>query len=106
MSWGTSLQNILIVIAVLCVAAIASMAIPISISGIGVRDTIIMIFLELLFTSNNLTKNTISAAAINLSILQTFMNVLLPGLLGGLLILLTSKTFKLRKELEEKPTLH
>ena len=101
-----SLQNILIVIAVLCVAAIASMAIPISISGIGVRDSIIMIFLELLFTSNNLTKNTISAAAINLSILQTFMNVLLPGLLGGLLILLTSKTYKWRKELEEKPTLH
>ena len=98
-----TVQGPLIVIAVLSVAAIAAMALPISISGIGVRDIIIMFFLELLLVSDNLTTEVINVAAINLSILQTFMNVLLPGLIGGLLIIITNKTIKLPKKIKRKP---
>ena len=72
--------DIFVVIAVLCIAAIVAMSIPISISGIGIRDTIIM---TLLFLILNIAK----ADAINLSIIQTFLNVLIPGLIGGLLTL-------------------
>lgn len=73
-------QNInpLVIIAVLCIAAIVALSIPISISGIGVRDTIIMTLLALILGIAN-------ADAINLSIIQTFLNVLIPGFIGGLL---------------------
>jgi len=70
--------DIFVVIVVLCIAAIVAMSIPISISGIGIRDTIIM---TLLFLILNIAK----ADAINLSIIQTFLNVLIPGFIGGLL---------------------
>ena len=89
-----SVQNPLIVIAVLCVAAIAAMAIPISISGIGVRDTVIMVLLVLLIASNNMTSELINVASINLSILQTFFNVLVPGIVGGIMIILSTKRNK------------
>lgn len=94
-----SVQNPLIVIAVLCVAAIVAMAIPISISGIGIRDTVIMVLLELLIVSNNMTAEIINIASINLSILQTFFNVLIPGIVGGLLIILSTKTIKWQRRL-------
>jgi len=97
-----SVQNPIIVIAVLCVAAIAAMAIPISISGIGVRDIVIMLLLELLIVSNGLTSELINIASINLSILQTFMNVLVPGIIGGVLIILSSKSLKWQRKIRKK----
>ncbi|MHA1122406.1 MAG: lysylphosphatidylglycerol synthase transmembrane domain-containing protein [Candidatus Heimdallarchaeota archaeon] len=77
-----NVQNIdpLVIIAVLCIAAIVAMTIPISISGIGIRDTIIMTMLGLIL-------GVVNADAINLSIIQTFLNVLIPGFIGGLLTL-------------------
>ncbi|MBK5113735.1 MAG: flippase-like domain-containing protein [Candidatus Heimdallarchaeota archaeon] len=75
-----NVQNIspFVIIAVLCLAAIVAMSIPISISGIGIRDTIVMTLLGLILGIMN-------ADAINLSLIQTFLNVLIPGLIGGLL---------------------
>jgi hypothetical protein len=67
-----------VIIAVLCLAAIVAMSIPISISGIGIRDLIIMSMLWLILGIAN-------ADAINLSLVQTFLNVLIPGFIGGLL---------------------
>jgi len=97
-----SVQNPIIVIAVLCVAAIAAMAIPISISGIGVRDAVIMLLLDLLIVRNSMSSDLISVASINLSILQTFMNVLLPGIIGGLLIILSSKSLEWQRKMRKK----
>ncbi len=74
--------NPFVIIAVLCLAAIVAMAIPISISGIGIRDTIIMTLLWLIL-------GIINADAINLSIIQTFLNVLIPGFIGGFLTMRT-----------------
>jgi len=73
-------QNInpLVIIAVLCLAAIVALSIPISIGGIGIRDTVIMTLLFLIL-------GIVNADAINLSIIQTFLNVLIPGFIGGLL---------------------
>ncbi len=96
-----SVQNPLIVIAVLCVAAITAMVIPISISGIGIRDTVIMILLGFLIVNNTLIPN-ISVASINLSILQTFFNVLIPGIVGGLLIISLQRQSNGREKIEKK----
>lgn len=97
-----SVQNPLIVIAVLCVAAITAMVIPISISGIGIRDTVIMVLLGFLIVNNTLIPNLISVASINLSILQTFFNVLIPGIVGGLLIILLQRQSNGREKIEKK----
>jgi len=70
--------NPLVIIAVLCLAAIVALSIPISIGGIGIRDTVIMTLLAIIL-------GIVNADAINLSIIQTFLNVLIPGLIGGLL---------------------
>ncbi len=97
-----SVQNPLIVIAVLCVAAISAMAIPISISGIGVRDMVIRVLLGLLIVNNNMTTDSFNAASINLSILQTFFNVLIPGIIGGILVILSTKTIKWKWQRKER----
>jgi uncharacterized protein (TIRG00374 family) len=76
--------NPFVIIAVLCLAAIVAMSIPISISGIGIRDTIIMSMLWLIL-------GIVNADAINLSVIQTFLNVLIPGIIGGLLVLRSGK---------------
>ncbi|MBN1329368.1 MAG: flippase-like domain-containing protein [Candidatus Heimdallarchaeota archaeon] len=83
-AFGITKMNPLIVVMTLSVAAIIAMTIPISISGVGIRDTIIVAFLGLLLALD-------SAIPLSLSIIQTFLNVLLPGLLGGLLILLMNQ---------------
>ncbi|NPE08160.1 MAG: flippase-like domain-containing protein [Asgard group archaeon] len=83
-----------VVIAVLCLAAIVAMSIPISISGIGIRDTIIMSMLWLILGIAN-------AEALNLSIIQTFLNVLIPGLIGGFLTLRRGD----RKDQPKSPTI-
>jgi len=83
----TLIINPLMVIMTLCVAAIVALTIPISISGIGIRDTIIVIFLAFLADVNN-------ATSLSLSITQTFLNVLIPGIIGGLLIFFLMKRQK------------
>lgn len=77
----------------LCFSAIAAMAIPISISGIGIRDAIMVFLLNgFLGISQNIT--------LSLSIFQTFLNVLLPGLIGGIIILVINNKFINKKEQE------
>ncbi|HUU79466.1 MAG TPA: lysylphosphatidylglycerol synthase transmembrane domain-containing protein [candidate division Zixibacteria bacterium] len=76
----SSLIIIITIMAVLSIAAISSMAIPISLGGIGIRDTVIMgLFLIFL--------NIEKATSINLSIFQTFLNVLIPGIIGGIILI-------------------
>lgn len=88
--------NILIVLSVLCFGAIGAMALPISLGGVGVRDTIIMFLLELLLAISN-------AHALNLSVIQTFFNVIIPGVIGGLLAIPLSKQFDTEeKEMNEE----
>ncbi|MHA1220096.1 MAG: hypothetical protein ACTSQB_00005, partial [Candidatus Heimdallarchaeota archaeon] len=79
-----------IVIMTICVAAIVAMTVPITISGVGVRDSIIVAFLLLL----DEIERTIS---ISLSITQTFINVLLPGLIGGIVLLTITRIWNRKK---------
>lgn len=70
----------LIIISVLCIAAIVAIAIPTSISGIGVRDLVIVQLLNLILSVED-------ASSLSLSMSQTLMNVLIPGIIGALLII-------------------
>jgi hypothetical protein len=87
LAFGTNYYNVFIIAAVLCIAAVSAMALPISLGGIGVRDGIIMLLLGLLI-------GTTGPQALNLSILQTAFNVLLPGLIGSFLLLRQSRKEK------------
>ena len=81
----------IIVTAVLCIAAVVAMTFPFSISGVGIRDIVIASLLLL-------TLGTQGANAINLSIMQTILNVVLAGIIGGIIILTTNKTRKIEKK--------
>ena len=91
----TITQNIMLVIivimAILCIAAISAMAIPISLGGIGVRDSVIMGLLMIFINVGN-------AIAINLSIFQTFLNVLIPGILGSMLLIDVSRKLSIKEK--------
>ncbi|NHK32351.1 MAG: flippase-like domain-containing protein [Asgard group archaeon] len=80
-----------IIITTLCMAAVVALTIPTSISGIGIRDSVILYVLGILI-------GTSDAQALSLSIIQTFLNVLLPGLIGGILLFMYNK----RRELKPK----
>ncbi|NHJ48816.1 MAG: flippase-like domain-containing protein [Asgard group archaeon] len=67
------------VIVTLCIAAIVSLTIPTTIAGVGVRDFVIMYVLGFLMSLPN-------EFAISLSLIQTFINVLLPGIIGAILL--------------------
>jgi len=86
-AFGITGMSPLIVIMTLCVAAIVAMTVPISISGVGIRDSIIVLFLALLLGIED-------AISLSLSITQTFLNVLIPGIIGGLLIFFLMKRQK------------
>jgi uncharacterized protein (TIRG00374 family) len=88
---GYSTFEPFIVITTLCMAAVVALTIPTSISGIGIRDFVILYVLGILI-------GTSEAQALSLSIIQTFLNVLLPGLIGGILLFM----YKKRKELKPK----
>jgi len=77
--------NPMIVTAVLCIAAVVAMTVPFSLSGVGIRDVVITSLLLLILNIQN-------ANALNLSIMQTIMNVVLTGIIGGIIILTTNKT--------------
>jgi len=91
LAFETPNVNPIIVTAVLCIAAVVAMTIPFSISGIGIRDVVITSLLLLILNIQN-------ANALNLSIIQTILNVVLTGILGGIIILTTNKTKGLRKK--------
>jgi len=84
-AFGIDNANPLVVISVLCIAAIVATTIPTSIAGIGIRDFVIITLLYLILGIKE-------APAISLSMIQTFLNVIIPGLIGGLLTLRTKKT--------------
>jgi uncharacterized protein (TIRG00374 family) len=86
-SFGISFPNIGIIIAVLCTAAITAMALPISISGTGVREAVIILLLWLFLGIEE-------AFSLDLSIIQTTLNVLLPGLIGGIMVLVINRKEK------------
>ncbi|NHJ05846.1 MAG: UPF0104 family protein [Candidatus Heimdallarchaeota archaeon] len=96
----TILQNTLLAIigimAVLSIAAISAMAIPISLGGIGVRDSVILGLLMLFLNIGN-------ATSINLSIFQTFLNVLIPGIIGSILLISLSRKLPIKEE-KKTPT--
>ncbi len=75
----------IIVISVLCIAAVIAMTIPFSIAGVGIRDLVITSLLLLILSID-------SSYAVNLSIIQTILNVVLTGIIGGIIILFTNKT--------------
>ncbi|MGC9779363.1 MAG: flippase-like domain-containing protein [Candidatus Heimdallarchaeota archaeon] len=79
---GFRVENVnpLVIISVLCIAAIVATGIPTSIAGIGIRDFVIVTLLHLILGISD-------AHAISLSMIQTFLNVMIPGLIGGILIL-------------------
>jgi uncharacterized protein (TIRG00374 family) len=79
LAFGVANIDIYVVITTLCVAAIVAMTIPTSIAGYGIRDFVVITILgALMLTSKD--------KAISLSLIQTFMNVLLPGIIGALLL--------------------
>ncbi len=87
-----SIQLILTVTGIVTLAAIISL-VPISLSGIGIRDaTITVLVLYSLMISADI--------AFSASLLQTVINMLVPGLIGGL-ILLYSKRKERNRNSEE-----
>jgi len=90
-AFGTPNVNPIIIISVLCIAAVVAMTIPFSIGGVGIRDLVISSLLLLILSIN-------SSFALNLSIMQTILNVVLAGIIGGIIILTTNKTREKRKK--------
>jgi uncharacterized protein (TIRG00374 family) len=82
--------TILTITGIMAVAAIASL-IPISVSGIGIRDATITF---LMFISLGISYEV----AFGASILQTTLNMLIPALVGGLILLISRWRKKRIKE--------
>ncbi|MBD3189773.1 MAG: flippase-like domain-containing protein [Candidatus Heimdallarchaeota archaeon] len=79
--------KIYVVISVLCIAALTAFSIPISLSGIGVRDATTMSLLYLILGIE-------LDHALMLSIIQTFFNMIIPGFVGGLLSIPLTRKFE------------
>lgn len=90
-SFGNIVDDSFVIITAICFAAIVAMAIPISLSGVGVRDFVLVYLLSYIL-------GFAEAEIVSFSILQTFLNVFLPGLIGGILILLSSKILQWQKD--------
>ena len=88
-----SIQVILTVTGIMALAAIVSL-IPISISGIGIRDATITVLVFYSLAIN-------FEVAFGASIIQTAVNMLLPALIGGL-ILLIPRWKKKSKQIKDK----
>ena len=78
----------IIIVAVLSIAAIVALALPISIGGIGIRDAVIGLLLV------GITSMTSSEFSLNMSIIQTMLNMIIPAIIGGLLIFIMTKKNK------------
>ena len=88
-----SMQLIITVTGIVTLAAIISL-VPISLSGIGIRDaTITVLVLYSLMISADI--------AFSASLLQTVINMLVPGLIGGFIILYYKRKERKRKNEEE-----
>jgi len=81
-----NLQNTLTIIGIMSIAAIVSL-LPISLSGIGIRDFTItfLVYYSLLIQSEH---------AFSASVIQTVFNMLLPALVGGIFVLILKRKKK------------
>ncbi len=81
-----SFQNTLTIIGIMAIAAIVSL-LPISLSGIGIRDFTItfLVYYSLLIQSEY---------AFSASIIQTAFNMLIPALIGGIFVLIIRRKKK------------
>ena len=88
-----SIQLIITVTGIVTLAAIISL-VPISLSGIGIRDATItvLVLYSLMITAD---------IAFSASLLQTVINMLVPGLTGGLILLYSKRKERFKKH-EEK----
>ncbi|MHA1629455.1 MAG: lysylphosphatidylglycerol synthase transmembrane domain-containing protein [Candidatus Heimdallarchaeota archaeon] len=77
--------NPFFILATLAIAAVVAMTVPLSVSGVGIREYVIQTFLVFLIPG------LVKAQAINLSLLQTLENVFLPAFLGGIIIIFLSR---------------
>ncbi len=77
--------NPFFLLATLAIAAVVAMTVPLSVSGVGIREYVIQTFLVFLIPG------LVKAQAINLSLLQTLENVFLPAFIGGIIILFLSR---------------
>jgi len=77
---GINIVLILTITGIMAVAAIASL-VPISVSGIGIRDATITFLMYLSLGINY-------EVAFGASVFQTTLNMLIPGLIGGLILLI------------------
>jgi len=86
-----SFQNTLTIIGIMAIAATVSL-LPISLSGIGIRDFTItfLVYYSLLIHSKY---------AFSASIIQTVFNMLIPALVGGIFVLILRRKKKLNDEL-------
>ncbi len=86
-----SFQNTLTIIGIMAIAAIVSL-LPISLSGIGIRDFTItfLVYYSLLIQSEY---------AFSASIIQTVFNMLIPALVGGIFVLIIRRKKKQNYEL-------
>ncbi|MBY9000548.1 MAG: flippase-like domain-containing protein [Candidatus Heimdallarchaeota archaeon] len=86
-----SFQNTLTIIGIMAIAAVVSL-LPISLSGIGIRDLTItfLVYFSLLIQSEY---------AFSASIIQTVFNMLLPALIGGIFVLVLRRKKKRNNEL-------
>jgi uncharacterized protein (TIRG00374 family) len=86
-----SFQNTLTIIGIMAIAAIVSL-LPISLSGIGIRDFTItfLVYYSLLIQSEY---------AFSASIIQTVFNMLIPALVGGIFVLILRRKKKQKNEL-------
>ena len=88
-----SIQLILTVTGIMTLAAIASL-VPISLSGIGIRDATITVLVLYSLMIN-------AEIAFSASLLQTVINMLIPGLIGGLILLYSKRTERTEKNEED-----
>jgi len=79
-------QTLLTITGIMSIAAIVSL-VPISISGIGIRDATITL---LVFYSLQIG----TEIAFSASLIQTTLNMIIPGIIGGILLLLRRKRRK------------
>ena len=87
-----SIQFIITVTGIVTLAAIISL-VPISLSGIGIRDaTITVLVLYSLMISADI--------AFSASLLQTVINMLVPGLIGGFILLFSRRKERMMKKKE------
>ena len=89
-----SIQFILTVTGIMTLAAIVSL-VPISLSGIGIRDATITVLVLYSLMIN-------AEIAFSASLLQTVINMLIPGSIGGLVLIYSRRKARSKKNKEDE----